>query len=103
MKIISLTAAGVLLFLLTASATGEVLDLKTPIKLYNGTQIMQLDVGNSTPTTADWNNDGRTDLIVGHFMGYIHLFVNRGSNLNPVFNGSVKIKSNGTPIQTSLG
>ena len=58
----------------------------------------------STPTVADWNNDGAKDLIVGQFTsGYIWLFLNQGTNLNPVFNGGSKIESGGTPITTSYG
>jgi hypothetical protein len=56
------------------------------------------------PTVADWNNDGRKDLIIGDFYyGNIYLFLNDGTNLNPVFNGSTKIESNGSPITTTYG
>ena len=42
------------------------------------------------------------DLVVGQFTyGYIWLYLNQGTNLNPVFNGGSKIESNGSPITTS--
>jgi hypothetical protein len=38
-----------------------------------------LDVGSrATPTTADWNNDGKTDLVVGGLDGKIHIYLNCG-------------------------
>lgn len=51
------------------------------------------------PASADWNNDGRKDLIVGQYLdGWIWLFLNQGTDLNPVFNGGTLIESNGVPI-----
>ncbi len=42
--------------------------------------------------------------FVGQFTaGYIWLYLNQGTNLNPVFIGGSKIESNGTPITTSYG
>jgi len=56
------------------------------------------------PTVVDWNNDGMKDLIVGQFYsGNIYLFLNQGTNLNPVFKGSSKVLSGGTPITTTYG
>ncbi len=38
-----------------------------------------LDVGaRATPTTVDWNNDGKTDLVVGGLDGKIHIYLNCG-------------------------
>lgn len=58
----------------------------------------------SAPTVADWNNDGKKDLIVGQFTsGRICLFLNQGSDINPEFNGSTFIESGGQPIEVSYG
>ena len=36
--------------------------------------------------TADWNLDGRKDLIVGfHFEGWMYFYPNTGSNSHPLF------------------
>jgi len=41
--------------------------------------MYELDVGfRATPTFLDWNNDSRTDLIVGALDGKIHMFLNCG-------------------------
>jgi hypothetical protein len=48
------------------------------IRVGSGTN---LDVGDrATPTTVDWDSDGRKDLVVGGKDGRIHLYINCGSN-----------------------
>lgn len=45
-----------------------------------------IDVGNrATPSVVDWNNDGRKDLVVGAYDGRIYLFLNEGTDTEPVF------------------
>jgi len=40
---------------------------------------VDLDVGaRATPTTVDWNNDNKTDLVVGGLDGKIHIYFNCG-------------------------
>ena len=65
----------------------------------------QLEVGHfSAPTSADWNNDGAKDLVVGQIIdGAVLLFLNQGTNLDPVFNGGAKIESGGSPIAVTWG
>jgi hypothetical protein len=77
-------------------------DLKAAVKLEsNGSPI---SLTTPYPTVVDWNNDGAKDLVVGHFYyGNIYLYLNTGSDLNPVFGPGTKIESNGTPITTSYG
>lgn len=55
------------------------------------------------PTVTDWNNDGKKDLVIGQELGggNVQLFLNQGTDLNPIFNGGVKIESNGVPITMS--
>jgi len=58
----------------------------------------------SAPTVADWNNDGKKDLVVGHFTyGKISLFLNQNTDDEPVFNGGSYIQSGGADITTSYG
>jgi len=50
-----------------------------------------LDVGaRATPTTVDWDSDGRKDLVVGALDGRIHIFLNCGcgGGIPPSFNYS---------------
>ena len=39
----------------------------------------------AAPFIVDWNEDGRKDLVVGDRSGYVHLFVNEGSDDAPLF------------------
>ncbi len=58
-----------------------------------------IDVGyNSCPVVADWNNDGKKDLLVGTNAGYIHFYKNIGTNENPILNGYTNLQSNGSAI-----
>ena len=41
--------------------------------------------GPSAPILVDWNGDGKRDLLVGDRGGYLHLFLNQGSNRYPEF------------------
>ena len=52
----------------------------------------------SSVTTVDWNSDGKKDLIVGEGDGYVWFFANTGTDVDPVFNGGVKLYSGGQPI-----
>lgn len=53
-----------------------------PIKLNGGS----LDVGsNSCPEVADWDGDGKKDLIIGNDNGEIFVFINKGTNQEPQF------------------
>lgn len=56
----------------------------------------------ATPTVVDWNNDGKKDLVIGQEMyGWIWLYLNLGTDLNPLFKGGSLIESDGTPITTT--
>ena len=60
----------------------------------------------SAPTVADWNGDGKVDLLLGQFTnGYIYLFLNQAatSNAIPVLNGGTPIQSGGSALTTSWG
>ncbi len=53
-----------------------------PLKLNSGS----LDVGSdSSPDVADWNGDGKKDLVVGNDDGEIIVFINQGTNQEPQF------------------
>ena len=55
---------------------------------------------NAYPWVDDWNEDGRKDLLVGSSDGRIWLFINVGTNANPVFTDTQFITlANGTQIQ----
>lgn len=100
MKTIVLT---VLVFLLTGPLWADMPQLEPKVKIKDGAGDLQVNLY-SSPTWADWNNDGAKDLVVGQIMdGYVWLYLNQGTNLNPVFNGGSQIESGGSPIAVTWG
>jgi len=58
-----------------------------------------LDVGyNSQPSVADWDRDGKKDLILGEQTGYVRLYLNQTSDTWPMFQDFTYIQSAGSPI-----
>jgi hypothetical protein len=55
----------------------------------------------SAATTSDWNNDGKKDLVLGEGAGYVYFYANTGTDIDPQFNGGVRLTSSGSPIQAS--
>lgn len=56
------------------------------VLMVGGTPI---DIGSySHPWVDDWNEDGMKDLLVGSTDGRIWLYINEGTNQNPVFNST---------------
>lgn len=60
--------------------------------------------GKSDPFIVDWNNDGKKDILVGQGGGEVFIFVNRGTNKEPIFdkrielnNGELDAGSNSSP------
>jgi hypothetical protein len=58
----------------------------------------------ASPELVDWNNDGLMDMVVGEADGRIALFINHGTQGNPVFTDYQYVKlSNGKDIRSWLG
>jgi hypothetical protein len=56
----------------------------------------------SSPCMGDWNSDGRKDLIVGEYsQGNIQVFLNGGTDANPLFAGSRTLLVGNQPLTTS--
>jgi len=103
MAILSALSAAVLLFLSAGAVRADMPLLEAGVYVYDGSKPLEVD-RHSSPCVVDWNNDGRKDLVIGQFgYGYIWLFLNQGTDLNPVFNGGTLIESNGTPIMANYG
>ena len=103
MRIIIFAALGALICICTGALWADAPRSAQAVQLYNGAN--PLDVGkNSIPCVVDWNNDGRKDLLMGEFTyGYITLYLNSGTDLNPVFNFGTKVQSGGAPITVTYG
>ncbi|MBN1670356.1 MAG: VCBS repeat-containing protein [Kiritimatiellae bacterium] len=71
--------------------------------VYAGSSALTVS-GYPSPAVADWNNDGKTDLLVGQYSsGYVWLYVNEGTDTAPVFSGRSRIYAGGSPLTTSYG
>ncbi|MCX6928903.1 MAG: VCBS repeat-containing protein [Verrucomicrobia bacterium] len=64
-----------------------------------------LNVGSyAIPCVADWNGDGRKDLLVGYqTASKIVLYLNTGSDASPAFTTSVTLQAGGTDINLPSG
>ncbi len=94
--------AGLFLILLAGTVRSETPEIRSMGKIEGGSGSLQVD-RYSAPFVADWNSDGRKDLIVGQYMwGNVLLFVNRGTDLNPSFDRGRLILCGEEPITTSF-
>ena len=90
-----------------AAAMGGV-ELQPGVRLTVGDKILDDDmgIGHLVPTVADWNGDGRKDLIVGAFTGNpgnVRLYLNTGTDAEPRFTGFTCLEAGGKPIRLSGG
>jgi hypothetical protein len=54
--------------------------------------------GRATPLVADWNNDGKKDLLVGDINGKISLYLNEGTDAAPDFRVRVYVQNSGADL-----
>jgi hypothetical protein len=71
-------------------------------KLYAGSQPISLmsSGGHARPDIADWNNDGKKDLIAADGNGWITLFLNTGTDASPSFTSGTRLSAGGSPIDS---
>lgn len=59
----------------------------------------QLNVGRaSAVASADWNGDGKIDLLIGNIDGAVFVVLNKGTREKPVWSEPEKLKADGKPI-----
>ncbi len=71
-----------------------------------GQPIDDQRLGHFVPTVADWNGDGKKDLIVGSFAGEpgnVRLYLNIGTDAEPKFDKGAVMEASGVPIKLSGG
>lgn len=99
----ALAAALLLLFASSGTVRADAPDLESGVYILDGSLPLEVD-RHSSPSVVDWNNDGAKDLVIGQFgYGYIQLYLNQGTDLNPVFNGGSYIYSGGSRIAANYG
>jgi hypothetical protein len=80
------------IFLNTTDNINPLLDSGNPV-LVGGEPI---SVGiRATPIVDDWNEDGNKDLLVGNFEGNIIIYLNEGTDSEPLFNSSFNLQTGG--------
>jgi len=63
----------------------------------------EFDIGSrSAPRIFDWNKDGKKDLLIGEFEGYVYYLENIGTNDSPLFESAKKLLLiDGTPLKAN--
>jgi hypothetical protein len=83
---------------LAPPAAAQPAQLRPAQLLYVGVQLLWPG-SYSIPCVADWNGDGRKDLIIGYrYDDKIALYLNVGSDASPVFTNFVNLQTNGGDI-----
>lgn len=78
--------------------------LQQGVKLRANGQDIDVEVGHLVPWVMDWNGDGKKDLVVGQFKeGRIRLYLNQGTDAEPVFRGFQLLEAGGKPIRLDAG
>jgi hypothetical protein len=69
-------------------------------KLTAGGQLLsvQKSGGHARPAVCDWNNDGRKDLLVADGDGWLTLFLNEGTDAEPVLGAGQRLSAAGSLI-----
>ena len=58
-----------------------------------------IDVGyRATPVVVDWNNDGKKDIVAGAYDGFVHLFINEGTDVAPDFRSETYAQDDGIAL-----
>jgi hypothetical protein len=74
------------------------------VKIAAGDVPIDVRVGHLVPCTVDWNNDGKKDLVIGQFSGgSIRLYLNGGTDTEPVFEDFALLEAGGKPIKLDAG
>lgn len=74
------------------------------MKIMAADKPIDIEVGHLVPCVTDWNSDGKKDLIVGQFAdGAIRLYLNEGTDAEPVFNDFSFLQADGKQIKMDSG
>jgi len=79
-------------------------ELQPGVQIQAAGQPIDWKVGHLVPCAADWNGDGKKDLLVGRFSGgEVRLYINQGTDAAPVFGESIPMEAGGKPIKMDAG
>ncbi|MHC4600431.1 MAG: FG-GAP repeat domain-containing protein [Planctomycetota bacterium] len=87
-----------------AGAAAEAPELEPGVKIEADGAPIAVEIGHLVPAVADWNGDGKKDLIVGQFSkGKIRLYLNVGTDERPVFGKFEYLRAGGKEISLPCG
>ena len=105
--LVGLTVGKVMIFLNTGTESDPCFDGGALIQVGPAGATQELDVGSrATPVCVDWDNDNKTDLLVGGYDGRIRFYRNSGTGQPPVFEyesfGGTPLQENGSDLIVPL-
>ncbi len=87
------------LYLNTNTDAAPAFDAGTLLQVGEPGSKVVLDVGSrATPTVADWNNDGKRDLVVGALDGRLRVYINAGTDSSWDFRTTQFVQDNGADL-----
>jgi hypothetical protein len=85
-------------------AAGAGPKLTQGVKLTAAGEPIDVEIGHLVPCVCDWNGDGKKDLLVGQFKtGAIRLYLNQGTDTEPVFGDFSFLQAGGKQIRLDAG
>jgi hypothetical protein len=85
-------------------SSGESGALAEPFIVQANGKPIKLKIGHAAPTMADFDGDGKNDLLVGEFSGGgIRFYKNMGTPAEPKFTEFTMIAAGGKPIKVEAG
>lgn len=91
----------ILIFLFQAAQAAE---LEKGRLVLAGKRPLHVASGHLVPEVVDWNHDGKKDLLVGQRPGSrIRLYLNEGTNDEPLFTTSSHLEAQGKTIALESG
>ncbi|MHC4942521.1 MAG: FG-GAP repeat domain-containing protein [Planctomycetota bacterium] len=93
-----------LALLFPAAGTPKAPELSEGMMIQAAGEAIDVQIGHLVPAVADWNNDGKKDLIIGQFAyGKIRLYLNKGTDRSPRFDKFEFMTAGGKEISLEAG
>lgn len=94
----------ILLLMLPYSQERRIPELSEGQEILAGGKPIEIKAGHLVPCVADWNGDGKPDLVLGQYTGgRIRLYLNRGTDAEPFFEKFEFLKAAGRIISLPVG
>lgn len=83
---------------------GQLPELSEGQMILDGKEPINISIGHLVPCVFDWNHDGKKDLIIGQYdKAKIRLYLNKGTDEKPEFEGFEYVKAGGKDISLESG